>query len=582
MNKIAIKTLDELADREPAYALVARGRPRASFATTTTSRCFLRSLACTAGALMSDGHVEGENLICGVHDWDYRARHRRQRVQQRRTALRKLQSVGRVFRRRRLGRRRRDRRAGSVRPPAALRAAMSIWASTPTFTAPCRGAPRRADIQELCARRCSSKHRPPRPVVGHGRAAHRAAELGRHPVHHRAAGTASRTSMRRPVATELVIGPRAKKPLTLEIPLFVSDMSFGALSEEAKVSLLRSGAELAGTGICSGEGGMLPEEQAGQQPLLLRAMRRHASASPDGQARANVQAFHFKGGQGAKTGTGGHLPGAQGPRARSPRCVASPRKCSPAISPSRFPDWTDWPGQIRRLRRRGARGHRRHPHRLQALGPARREGHRRGARRRGRLHYPRRPRRRHRAAPNHFPRQHLGADDPGAGSRPPPSRRRDARRDVTLVITGGLRSPPTSSRRWPSAPTAVAISNAAIQAIGCSACAPATPTTARGHRDAERHLARATRSRSPPVASPTSSEASVELMKIMARACGHSHLKSARARRPRDLEGGHGAPSPASPTAGWAAERGRRRATCPSRTSVGLRDLGHGAEVGVA
>ncbi|MFA0698081.1 glutamate synthase-related protein, partial [Vibrio sp. 10N.222.49.C9] len=64
-----------------------------------------------------------------------------------------------------------------------------------------------------------------------------------------------------PVGTELVIGPNAKKPLKLKIPLFVSDMSFGALSEEAKIALA-TGAELAGTGICSGEGGMLPEEKA--------------------------------------------------------------------------------------------------------------------------------------------------------------------------------------------------------------------------------------------------------------------------------------------------------------------------------
>lgn len=62
------------------------------------------------------------------------------------------------------------------------------------------------------------------------------------------------------VTTELIIGPESKKPLKLKIPLFVSDMSFGALSEEAKISLAK-GAELAGTGICSGEGGMLPEEQ---------------------------------------------------------------------------------------------------------------------------------------------------------------------------------------------------------------------------------------------------------------------------------------------------------------------------------
>lgn len=63
------------------------------------------------------------------------------------------------------------------------------------------------------------------------------------------------------VNSELVIGKRAKKPLKLNIPLFVSDMSFGALSEEAKLAMSK-GAEMAGTGICSGEGGMLPEEQA--------------------------------------------------------------------------------------------------------------------------------------------------------------------------------------------------------------------------------------------------------------------------------------------------------------------------------
>lgn len=62
------------------------------------------------------------------------------------------------------------------------------------------------------------------------------------------------------VDTSLIIGPKSKKPLELKIPLFVSDMSFGALSEEAKIALAK-GAELAGTGICSGEGGMLPEEQ---------------------------------------------------------------------------------------------------------------------------------------------------------------------------------------------------------------------------------------------------------------------------------------------------------------------------------
>ncbi|MBT6627709.1 MAG: glutamate synthase, partial [Gemmatimonadetes bacterium] len=108
------------------------------------------------------------------------------------------------------------------------------------------------------------------------------------------------------VGTELVIGPRAKKPMTLAIPLFVSDMSFGALSEEAKLSLAR-GAEMAGTGICSGEGGMLPEEQEANSRYFYELASAKFGYQEDLLTR--VQAFHFKGGQGAKTGTGGHLPG---------------------------------------------------------------------------------------------------------------------------------------------------------------------------------------------------------------------------------------------------------------------------------
>lgn len=108
------------------------------------------------------------------------------------------------------------------------------------------------------------------------------------------------------VGTDLLIGRKAEKPLVLEIPLLVSDMSFGALSEEAKVALER-GAELAGTGICSGEGGMLPEEQSQCSRYFYELTSAKFGYSEDLLPR--VQAFHFKGGQGAKTGTGGHLPG---------------------------------------------------------------------------------------------------------------------------------------------------------------------------------------------------------------------------------------------------------------------------------
>src|SRR4029078_8841571 len=63
-----------------------------------------------------------------------------------------------------------------------------------------------------------------------------------------------------PVETGVTIGPSAQRPLRLDIPLFVSDMSFGSLSQEAKVALAR-GAEGAGTGICAAEQGMTPVEQ---------------------------------------------------------------------------------------------------------------------------------------------------------------------------------------------------------------------------------------------------------------------------------------------------------------------------------
>ncbi|MDX1455921.1 MAG: glutamate synthase-related protein, partial [Gammaproteobacteria bacterium] len=109
-----------------------------------------------------------------------------------------------------------------------------------------------------------------------------------------------------PVATKLLIGPEAKTPLELDIPLFVSDMSYGALSEEAKTALAK-GAELAGTGICSGEGGMLPEEQQANSRYFYELAS--AMFGYEESLLEKVQAFHFKGGQGAKTGTGGHLTG---------------------------------------------------------------------------------------------------------------------------------------------------------------------------------------------------------------------------------------------------------------------------------
>ncbi len=135
------------------------------------------------------------------------------------------------------------------------------------------------------------------------------------------------------VSTKVTIGPNAKKPLVLEMPIFVSDMSFGALSKEAKIALSK-GANLAGTGICSGEGGMLPEEQANNERYFYELASAQFGFSWDKVKK--VQAFHFKGGQGAKTGTGGHLPGA-----KVNEEIAKVRGLKPgedAISPATFPD----------------------------------------------------------------------------------------------------------------------------------------------------------------------------------------------------------------------------------------------------
>ena len=58
--------------------------------------------------------------------------------------------------------------------------------------------------------------------------------------------------------TKTTLGARfAKKPLELDIPVYITGMSFGALSLEAKMALAK-GASMAGTATCSGEGGMIP------------------------------------------------------------------------------------------------------------------------------------------------------------------------------------------------------------------------------------------------------------------------------------------------------------------------------------
>src|SRR5713226_2376164 len=61
--------------------------------------------------------------------------------------------------------------------------------------------------------------------------------------------------------TRTVLGARfAKQPLVLDIPIYITGMSYGALSKNAKIALAK-GASMAGTATCSGDGGAIPEER---------------------------------------------------------------------------------------------------------------------------------------------------------------------------------------------------------------------------------------------------------------------------------------------------------------------------------
>lgn len=108
------------------------------------------------------------------------------------------------------------------------------------------------------------------------------------------------------VDTETVIGRHAKKPMVIKNPVYISHMSFGALSKEAKVALAK-GSALAGSAMCSGEGGILPEEMEAADKYIFEYVPNKYSVTPENLK--NADAIEIKIGQGTKPGMGGHLPG---------------------------------------------------------------------------------------------------------------------------------------------------------------------------------------------------------------------------------------------------------------------------------
>ena len=135
------------------------------------------------------------------------------------------------------------------------------------------------------------------------------------------------------VNTTTVIGRHAKKPLILENPVYISHMSFGALSREGRKSPWQKALPWPHSAMCSGEGGILPEEMAAADKYIFEYVANLYSVTPENLRRAD--AIEIKIGQGTKPGMGGHLPGEKVTREISQ--VRNKPMGKDVIAPSRFP-----------------------------------------------------------------------------------------------------------------------------------------------------------------------------------------------------------------------------------------------------
>ncbi|MEP1353750.1 MAG: glutamate synthase-related protein [Tateyamaria sp.] len=509
MKKEIVAQLSALDDRSPAYALVGEVDLVVVRFDDEVSVFYGRCLH--RGALMSDGFVRGNNLICGLHDWDYRLDSGVSEYAND-EALPKFKSwveaddvcvdADEI-----------SAWAHADPQPFNRDSYLGLYADTSHGT---EEEPYTGLIQQY-ARDGLSKTGHHGVVDAMGVPRHSlpdwddiqiiTAQLHKAPLLDNDA-----------VGTEVVIGPNAQKPLRLDIPLFVSDMSYGALSEPAKVALAR-GAELAGTGICSGEGGMLPEEQEANSKYFYELASGRFGFTWDKLAKA--QAFHFKGGQGAKTGTGGHLPGHKvtGKIAE----VRGLDEGQDAISPARFPDWSD-PLQIKdfadevRDRTGGIPiGYKLSAQHIEKDIDAALtvgvdyiilDGRGGGTG----------------AAPIIF-RDNISVPTIPALARARAHLDRLERNDVSLVITGGLRKPADFVKALAMGADAIAVSNSAMQAIGCIAMrACHTNNCPVGIASQKPHLVSRLVVEKSARQLANFFEASTELMQVMARACGHDHL----------------------------------------------------------
>ncbi|WP_027395335.1 glutamate synthase-related protein [Aquimarina latercula] len=447
---VAIAQISNLENKQPTHALV-NGLDLVIVKfdeeiSVLYGRCLHR------GALMSDGHVDGHNLICGVHGWDYRvdtgvSEYNNKEVLHKFST--KIDGDTLYVDESEI-----DDYLLDQPQPFNRDEYLGAYADThPEDTEPYTGY-----IKELAKNGLKN-------LGHHGFSASMGVDRNTLPkwsdIQFLPAQLATRPLLdNEEVATKVVIGAKAKKPLELDIPLFVSDMSFGALSREAKIALSR-GAEMAGTGICSGEGGMLPQEQENNTKYFYELASAQFGFSWD--KLDNVQAFHFKGGQGAKTGTGGHLPGSK--VSKEIASVRGLNEGETAISPATFPDFhgvKDFKAFAEKVRDRTGGI---------PIG--------------------------FKIAASHIEKDiqfaldvgidYIILDGRGGGTGSAPTILRDninvptipalarARKyldkvgaaDVTLIITGGLRIAEDFAKAMMLGADAIAVSNSALQAIGC-------------------------------------------------------------------------------------------------------------------
>ena len=502
---------DQLTDRSPTRAfldgvelVIIRWDDQHS---VLSGRCRHR------GALLADGHVDGANLICGVHGWDYRMD----------TGVSSYDTSDRL------------RRFNTVIRDGGVyvdRVELTTYREVEGLTF---GDP--VDEYEHHYRNAHA-NTPEEPFVDdiHELALHGLERVGHHgPV---AAMGVERTLLPawddilfataqlarfpllddEPVGTDVVIGPNAQRPLHLDIPVFVSDMSFGALSQEAKTALAR-GAQLAGTGICSGEGGMLPEEQSENSRYFYEFASGGFGWRED--ILDEVQAFHLKFGQGAKTGTGGHLPG---PKVRGRIAeVRGLAEGTAAVSPARFrqfsnigeiAEFVSWAKERSAGLPVGAKLSAQH---IEADIDAALtigfdyiilDGRGGGTG----------------AAPRLF-RDNISVPTMAALARARRHLDRCDRTDVTLVATGGIRTAADVAKALALGADAVALANSALQAIGCvgmRACNTDRCPVGIATQDP------ALRARLPVDEAATRLArfliATSELVCVLARACGHRHV----------------------------------------------------------